>query len=314
MVGLGAPDDAAVWRLDPRRALVVTTDFFTPVVDDPYDFGQIAAANALSDLYAMGAQPFLALNLLMVPADLPAEAVAEILRGGAEKVFEAGAVVAGGHSVQDREPKYGLVALGMADPDHLLTKGEAKPGDVLVLTKPLGTGVTSTALKHDRADEEDVAEAITWMKRLNGVAGRVALENGVRAATDVTGFGLLGHLSEMARASDVGVELFAGGVPLLRGARRYAAAGEVPGGTHDNRMHFGGSVEFEDQLPEDLRLLLFDAQTSGGLMLAVPADRLTAFLTQAVLEGVPHWAIGRITAGAGIRVGPGSLDEISRNT
>ncbi|MBF8256448.1 MAG: selD, partial [Anaerolineales bacterium] len=154
MVGLGAPDDAAVWRLDARRALVVTTDFFTPVVDDPFDFGQIAAANALSDLYAMGAQPFLALNLLMVPTDLPTEAVAAILRGGAEKVREAGAVLAGGHSVQDREPKYGLVAIGMADPEALLIKGGARPGDILVLTKPLGTGVTATALKNGRAAEK----------------------------------------------------------------------------------------------------------------------------------------------------------------
>jgi selenide,water dikinase len=308
MVGLGAPDDAAVWRLDARRALVVTTDFFTPVVDDPFDFGQIAAANALSDLYAMGAEPFLALNLLMVPTDLPAEVVAAILHGGAEKVYEAGAIVAGGHTVQDREPKYGLVGVGLADPEHLLTKGAARSGDVLVLTKPLGTGVTTTALKRGHADDEDVAEAVGWMKRLNAAAGKVALENGIRAATDVTGFGLLGHLSEMIDASGVGAELFADGIPLLRGARRYAAAGEIPGGTRDNQRYFGSSVEFDEVVPPDVRLALFDAQTSGGLLLAVPADRLTGFLTQAVLVDLPHWAIGRIAGAKGIRVRSGSLD------
>jgi len=310
LVGLGAPDDAAVWRLDARRALVVTTDFFTPVVDDPFDFGQIAAANALSDLYAMGAQPFLALNVLMVPTDLPTEAVAAILRGGAEKVKEAGAVLAGGHSVQDREPKYGLVALGMVDPDSFLTKGRASPGDVLVLTKPIGTGVTSTALKNGRAAEGDVAQAVDWMKRLNAVAGRIALENSLRTATDVTGFGLLGHLSEMAVASGCGAELFVESVPILGGARRYAAGGDVPGGTQDNRRHFGRAIEFDASVDDVDRTLLFDAQTSGGLLLAVPQERLAGFLTQAVLEGLPHWPLGRIIEGKIIRVRPGKLEDL----
>jgi selenide,water dikinase len=279
------------------------------VVDDPFDFGSIAAANALSDLYAMGAEPFLALNLLMVPADLPTDVVAAILRGGAEKVREAGAVLAGGHSVQDREPKYGLVALGMADPDRLLTKGQAHVGDVLVLTKPLGTGVTSTALKHQTAEADDVVEAVTWMKRLNNTAGRLALESGVRAATDVTGFGLIGHLSEMIEASEVGAELYVGGIPFLAGAHRYAKAQEVPGGTRDNRKHFEGKVGFDDEVPEVDRLLLFDAQTSGGLLLAVPPDRLAGFLTQAVLENVAHWPIGRIVESGRIEVRPGLLED-----
>lgn len=309
LVGLGSPDDAAVWRLDARRALVVTTDFFTPVVDDPADFGEIAAANALSDLYAMGAKPFLALNLLMIPPGLPSEVAAAILRGGAEKVRQAGAVLAGGHSVQDDEPKYGLVALGMADPDHLLTKGAAGAGDVLVLTKPLGTGVTTTALKHDRASAADVAEAVEWMKRLNLAASQAALENGVRSATDVTGFGLVGHLSEMLEASGVAAEVYVGSVPFLQGARRYAEQGEVPGGTKDNRRHFGPQVMFDDAVDEAERTLLFDAQTSGGLLLAVPENRLAGFLTQAVLAGLPHWAIGRVTAGRGIRVRAGSFES-----
>jgi selenide,water dikinase len=309
MVGLGAPDDAAVWRLDARRALVVTTDFFTPVVDDPYDFGEIAAANALSDLYAMGAAPFLALNILAVPTDLPAEATAAILRGGAQKVSEAGAVLAGGHTVQDREPKYGLVGLGMADPDHLLTKGGAGAGDILILTKPLGTGVTATALKHGRAAESDIAEAVAWMKRLNATAGRMALENGVRGATDVTGFGLLGHAIEMADASRVGLELYLGSLPLLAGARAYAAAGEIPAGTRDNYRYFGPKVEFEAAVEEVERTLMFDAQTSGGLLLALTEERLPGFLTQAVLEDQPHWAIGRVTERPGIRVRAGRLEE-----
>jgi selenide,water dikinase len=290
--------------------LVVTTDFFTPVVDDPFDFGQIAAANALSDLYAMGAQPFLALNLLMVPPDLPTEAVAAILRGGAEKVKESGAVLAGGHSVQDREPKYGLVAIGMADPDTLLTKSGARPGDVLVLTKPIGTGVTATALKHGRAALEDIAEAVGWMKRLNVVAGRIALENGLRAATDVTGFGLLGHLSEMVEASGCGAEIFVESVPVLGGARGYVAGGEVPGGTRDNRKYFDKAVDFDPAIDEIDRTLLFDAQTSGGLLLAVPEARLTGFLTQAVLEGFPHWPLGKFIEGKAIRVHAGKLEDL----
>ena len=308
MVGLGAPDDAAVWRLDERRALVVTTDFFTPVVDDPVDFGEIAAANALSDLYAMGASPFLALNILAIPPDLPAEVAAAILRGGAQKVREAGAVLAGGHTVQDREPKYGLVGLGMADPDHLLTKGAARPGDILILTKPLGTGVTATALKHGRAAEADIAEAVAWMKGLNARAGRIALENGVRGATDITGFGLLGHAVEMVDASGTGLELFLGSIPWLAGARRYAEAGEIPQGTHDNRRYFGRRIEFDGEVGEDDRTLLFDAQTSGGLLLAVAKERLPGFLTQAVLEDQPHWAIGRVTDDAGVRVRAGRLE------
>lgn len=309
MVGLGAPDDAAVWRLDSRRALVVTTDFFTPVVDDPYDYGEIAAANALSDLYAMGARPFLALNILAVPANLPPDVTAAILRGGAAKVREAGAVLAGGHSVQDREPKFGLVALGMADPERILTKGGARPGDLLFLTKPLGTGVTTTALKRDRVDMADVDEAVGWMKRLNDVAGRLALECDVRAATDITGFGLLGHLHEMAEASGVGMELFFGSIPFLSGARRYAAQGEIPGGTLDNQTFFGPRISLDPGLSEADQLLLFDAQTSGGLLLAVPRASLTAFLAQAVLAGLAHWAIGVVTEGRTIRVLRGELES-----
>jgi selenide,water dikinase len=246
----------------------------------------------------------------MVPVDLPPEVVAAILQGGAEKVKEAGAVLAGGHSVQDREPKYGLVALGFADPESLLTNGAARAGDVLVRTNPIGTGVTATALKHDRAEAGDIAEAVGWMKRLNVAAGRIALENGLRAATDVTGFGLLGHLSELVEASGCGAEIFVESIPLLGGARRYAAEGEVPGGTRDNRKHFEKRVAFEAPIDDVERTLLFDAQTSGGLLLAVPEERLPGFLTQAVLEDLPHWPLGRIVEGKTVRVRQGKLEDL----
>ncbi len=201
MVGLWEPDDAAVWRLDEERAIVVTTDFFTPVVDDAYDYGAIAAANSLSDVYAMGGQPFLALNVAALPDNLPAEISSEIIRGGAEKAREAGVVIAGGHTVKDKEPKYGLVVIGFVDPRKMLSKGGLHVGDVLVLTKPLGFGVTTTALKQQKADEQDVAEAVNWMKRLNRTASQLASEFSLRGGTDVTGYSLLGHGMEMAEAS-----------------------------------------------------------------------------------------------------------------
>ena len=200
LVGLGDPDDAAVWRLDDRRALVTTTDFFTPVVDNPYDYGAIAAANALSDVYAMGGRPFMALNVAALPPDLPVEITGEILRGGAEKTREAGVVIAGGHTIQDKEPKYGLIVLGFVDPERMLTKGGARPGDVLLLSKPIGFGTTTTALKQGKADPTDVSEVVGWMKRLNKEASELALEFGLRGGTDITGFSLLGHGLEMGRS------------------------------------------------------------------------------------------------------------------
>ena len=207
LVGLEGPDDAAVWRLDDLRALVVTTDFFTPVVDDAYDYGAIAATNSLSDIYAMGGTPFLALNVAALPPDLPIEISAEILRGGAEKAREAGVVIAGGHTVQDKEPKYGLVVIGFVDPQKMLSKGGLKVGDALVLTKPLGFGVTTTALKREQADEKDVKEVVAWMTRLNKTAGQLGIEFGLRGGTDITGFSLLGHGWEMANAADVALEI-----------------------------------------------------------------------------------------------------------
>jgi selenide,water dikinase len=302
IVGLRPADDAAIWRLDGTRSLAVTTDFFTPVVDDPYDYGAIAAANALSDLYAMGATPILALNIAAVPPTLPTGVVAEIIRGGAEKVREAGAVIAGGHTIRDDEPKYGLVAMGMCDTDRWMTKTSAKPGQVLLLTKPLGTGVTTTALKRQQASAEDVAEAVSWMKRLNRDASRLAVEMGVRAATDVTGFSLLGHGYEVARESGVGLEIHLPSLPFLQGARRYAELGCFAGGTVDNRDYFGEHVTFDPTIGEEVQLLLFDAQTSGGLLLAMSPQTAAEFRARAAASDVATWPIGRVVSGEGVRV------------
>jgi selenide,water dikinase len=302
IVGLGPADDAALWRLDDSRALAVTTDFFTPVVDDAYDYGAIAAANALSDLYAMGATPILALNVAAVPPTLPTEIVAEIIRGGGEKVREAGAVIAGGHTIRDDEPKYGLVALGLCETDRWMTKTSARPGDILLITKPLGTGVTTTALKRQQAAAEDVAEAVEWMKRLNRDASRLALDLGIRAATDVTGFSLLGHGYEVARESGVGMEMHLPSLPFLRGARRYAGLGCFAGGTVDNRDYFQAHVTFDAGIDEETQLLLFDAQTSGGLLLAASPASAAEFRRRASEEDLAVWSIGRVVAGEGIRV------------
>jgi selenide,water dikinase len=272
------------------------------VVDDPYDYGAIAAANALSDVYAMGGQPFLALNVAALPPDLPFEISAEIIRGGAEKAREAGVVIAGGHTVQDKEPKYGLVVVGFVDPQRVLTKGGARPGDKLVLTKPLGFGVTTTALKRELADPADVREVVGWMTRLNRAAGALATEFGLRCATDVTGFSLLGHGLELARASGVGLRLEFAAIPFVSGARKYAEKWTFPGGAADNKLYFEESVHFAPQLDEVSRMLLFDPQTSGGLLLAVPAEHWPAFAARAAALGQPLWQIGEVVEGAGIAV------------
>ncbi len=302
LVGLDGPDDAAVWRLDDERALVVTTDFFTPVVDTPYEYGAIAAANSLSDIYAMGGQPFLALNIAALPPDLPPEISGEILRGGAEKCREAGVVVAGGHTVQDKEPKFGLVALGFVHPQKMMTKGGAKPGDVLVLTKPLGFGVTTTALKRGVAAPDDVSEVIGWMSRLNAQAGQLANEFGVRAGTDITGFSLLGHGWEMANASEVQFRLEFDRIPFISCARKYAEQWIFPGGSADNRLFYGEHVRFAEEISKMEQMLLFDAQTSGGLLLSVPAEKISAFEKRAAELGQSVWVIGRVENGQSLSV------------
>ena len=302
LIGLEDPDDAAVWRLDDSRALVVTTDYFTPVVDTPYEYGAIAAANSLSDIYAMGGQPFLALNIANMPADLPPALISEILRGGAEKAKEAGVVIGGGHTIQDEEPKYGLVVLGFVDPEKTISKGGAKASDRLVLTKPLGFGVTTTALKQGVADPQHIAEAVEWMSRLNKTAAELAVEFGLRGGTDVTGFSLLGHGWELASASGVGLRIEFSTVPFLSGARGYANEWTFPGGASDNRLHFGPHVAFSPKIDEASQMLLFDAQTSGGLLLAVPQEKYAAFEARARKINQPIWLIGEVLAGTGIEV------------
>ena len=302
LVGLQEPDDAAVWRLDEDRAIVVTTDFFTPVVDDAYDYGAIAAANSLSDVYAMGGQPFLALNVAALPDNLPAEISSEIIRGGAEKAREAGVVIAGGHTVKDKEPKYGLVVIGFADPRKMLSKGGLKIGDELVLTKPLGFGVTTTALKRQQANEQDVLEAINWMKILNKNASELAVVFGLRGGTDITGYSLLGHGLEMAQASGVSLKLEFAKIPFISCARQYAEKGAFPGGAFDNRQHFESKVRFNDVLDEANQMLLFDPQTSGGLLLGVPPEKLDSFLARAKELNQTAWVIGQVESGTGIKV------------
>jgi selenide,water dikinase len=302
LVGLSGPDDAAVWRLDEARSLVVTTDFFTPVVDEPYDYGAIAAANSLSDVYAMGGTPFMALNIAALPPDLPAELSAEILRGGAEKAREAGVVIAGGHTVQDKEPKYGLVVIGFVETARMLRKGGLQQGDALVLTKPLGFGVTSTALKQEKAGADDVREMVAWMSRLNRAAGALAVEFNLRGGTDVTGFSLMGHGLEMAQASGVALQIEYASLPFLAGARRYAELGTFPGGGFDNLTHFGPRVQLAAGIDEPARMLLFDPQTSGGLLLGVPPGQLAGFEARAKELKQTFWVIGEAREGQGIQV------------
>jgi selenide,water dikinase len=280
----------------------VTTDFFTPVVDDPYDYGAIAAANSLSDIYAMGGVPFMALNIAALPPDLPPEISAEILRGGAEKAREAGVVVGGGHTVQDKEPKYGLIALGFIDPAQMITKGGAKAGDKLLLSKPLGFGTTTTALKNGKADPKDVAEVVTWMSRLNRTASELALEFEIAGGTDVTGFSLLGHGYEMAQASGVGLQFSFERIPILSGAQRYAQEWIFPGGSTDNRAFFGPHVKFSPEIDKHSQMLLFDAQTSGGLLLSVAPEKVAPLIARAKQVGQAFWEVGQVLAGDSIEV------------
>jgi len=302
LVGLHDPDDAAVWRLDAERALVITTDFFTPVVDDPYDYGQIAAANSLSDIYAMGGKPFLALNIAAFPPNLSSEILGEIIRGGAEKAREAGVVVAGGHTIRDDEPKFGMVVVGFVHPEKQLSKAGLHPGDTLVLTKPIGFGVTTTALKQEKADPTDVVEVVSWMKRLNKGAAMLAIDNGLQAGTDVTGFSLLGHALEMAQASKVRLLFSYLDIPFVSCAKKYAQMWTFPGGASDNRLYYGKHVEFSPDISEEDQMLLFDPQTSGGLLLGVPKNKLSNLLKMAEENKQPIWVIGQAIEGEGIEV------------
>jgi selenide,water dikinase len=300
LVGLAAPDDAAVYRLNDEQAVVATADFFPPVVDDAYTFGAVAAANALSDIYAMGGEPLFCLNLVAWPANLASELLSEVLRGGLETVRAAGAVVAGGHSVTDAEPKYGLAAIGLVHPAQVFPKGGARPGDVMLLTKPLGTGVVTTAHKQEQVTDEDLAAAVASMTALNRDAARAlrTLGPGLRACTDVTGFGLLGHAWEMAAQSGAGMRFARAAVPWLPGARAYASAGLVPGGTARNRTYLEPHVQFAASVDATDRLLLFDPQTSGGLLAAVAPEIAEAAEAALRAAGVSWYRVGEVIPGA----------------
>jgi len=296
LAGDNPADDAAVYRLRDDLALVQTVDFFTPIVDDPYTFGQIAAANSLSDVYTMGGIPVTALNIVGFPVkDLPIEILGEILRGGTEKAAEAGVPIVGGHTVDDTEPKYGLAVTGTVHPDRFVTARGGLPGDLLVLTKPIGTGVMATALKAGAAQAEDMGEAVRWMTTLNRNAGAAMLHAGARASTDITGFGLLGHLTDMGRASGVSAEIVAGAVPLLPGALDAAAEGFIPGGARTNLAYVEPDVTFTN-IDEPMRELLVDPQTSGGLLLALPPESLDRFMRHAG-PAMLATAIGKLADG-----------------
>jgi len=287
-----------VYRLDDERALIQTVDFFTPIVDDPYLFGRIAAANALSDVYAMGGRPLCAMNIVGFPVKtMDIEVLREILRGGLDALREAGAALAGGHTVEDAELKYGLSVTGLVHPGRVLTNRGARAGDRLVLTKPLGTGVVNTALKRGRASETDVAAAVASMTALNRRAAELIAAAGARACTDVTGFGLGGHLCEMIEGADAGAVVSAGALPLLPGAREYAREGLMPGGLHRNREFRAGMTDVADGVPADLADLLFDPQTSGGLLAAVPGPRAEDLVAALREGGVPGAAVvGEVVA------------------
>ncbi len=302
IVGIDSPDDAAVWRIDETRSIVVTTDFFTPVVDEPYDYGAIAAANSFSDIYAMGADPFLALNIAAFPPQLPADFLGQIIAGAAGKAKEAGVVIAGGHTVQDEEPKFGLVVIGMVETQQLLTKSGVQPDDILLLTKPLGIGVTTTAIKAEKAKIEDIEEAKFWMRKLNNISSKISTQLKLKAATDVTGFSLLGHAHEMANSSKVGFVLDSQHIPFIKGARSYGEKWFFAGGAADNRLYYENFVEFSKNIDDVTRMLLFDPQTSGGLLIACPPEKLAEFELSANHQNMLYWKIGHAVQGNGIIV------------
>jgi selenide,water dikinase len=300
-VGFETSDDAGVFQLTPEIALVQTVDFFTPMVDDPYAFGAIAAANALSDVYAMGGTPLTALNVLAFPTQaMPPEVLAEILRGGADKAAEAGVTILGGHTVEDDVPKYGMAVTGTVHPARVLTNAGGRAGDALLLTKPIGVGLLATGIKRGIVSPEGERAAIASMSQLNKAAGEVLARLGAHACTDVTGFGLLGHLNELVRGSGVGAVLRFADVPIFEEALALARADEAPGGTERNLSYLEPCVTFDPGLDQGQRLLLADAQTSGGLLIATDQpDMLKAELQAA---GVTVWEIGQLVEGAGIRV------------
>jgi selenide,water dikinase len=306
LVGLQTSDDAAVYALSDDMALVQTVDFFPPVVDDPYTYGAIAAANSLSDVFAMGGEAMFALNIAAFPDNLPLEILSEIFRGGADKAAEAGIVIAGGHTVTDDEPKYGLVVTGRIDPKAVLTKAGAQAGDRLFVTKRFGTGLVTTALKQQATTQADADAAVESMLQLNLQASRLTREVGVNACTDITGFGLLGHATEVAVKSGVAIEIDHSAIPWLPGVARYAAEGRFPGGANRNRDFYEtlpeAGVTFADAVSADIQRLLFNPETSGGLLLSVAAENVDALIAAFEAAGHGLWQIGAVSSGRGIVV------------
>jgi selenide,water dikinase len=296
LMGTDTSDDVGVYRLANGQALLMTVDFFTPIVDDPFTFGTIAAANSLSDIYAKGVNPLVALNLICFPQKLPVDMMVEILKGGAEKAMEASVPIIGGHTIDDPEPKYGLSVVAVAEPDKIITNAGAKPGDALVLTKALGTGVISTAIKRDKASEAIQTEAIATMSTLNKNASQAMVEVGVDACTDVTGFGLMGHLHEMISASGLGALVYTSKVPVINGTRELAVANIMPGGAYNNLNHMENSIAWSDSINHADKLILCDPQTSGGLLIALPMDKVDLLMSTMEKRGVRgSTLIGEIT-------------------
>jgi selenide,water dikinase len=301
-VGLDIADDAAIYQGAEDMAIVITLDFFTPIVDDPFAYGAIAAANSLSDIYAMGARPLLALNVAALPKKLPIEVGAEIIRGGASKAREAGIPIAGGHTIQDEEPKYGLVAIGAVHPDRIIRKSGARPGDVLLLSKRLGAGVITTGLMRDTATPEEIATVTEGMLTLNRAASELARAHNIHAMTDVTGFGLLGHSWEIAEQSGVGLVIDYKTLPWYPGAKRLGEDWTYPGGAFDNKLFYGPHVSFPLVMEEWEQVLCFGPETSGGLLMALDPQDAERALQDARAQGVDLWPIGRVVAGDSIQV------------
>jgi len=295
LVGLDTSDDAAVYKINDELAMIQTLDFFTPVVDDPYTFGQIAAANSLSDVYAMGGEPKLAMNIVCFPNCLSPDVLTEILKGGYEKVKEAGALVVGGHTVEDDEPKYGLSVAGFVHPSKILTNSNAKPGDVLILTKPLGLGIINTAIKGELADKEAYDEAVKVMSTLNKYA-KEAIDQvgGVNSLTDITGFGLLGHALEMAMGSKVSIKINHKNLPVITKALEYASMGLVPAGAYANREYVGDNVIIDENVPQNIEDILYDPQTSGGLLISITKDKADLLLEKLTSIPTKYAVVGEV--------------------
>jgi selenide,water dikinase len=304
LVGYGTADDAGVYKIRDDLALVQTVDFFTPIVDDPFDFGRIAAANALSDVYAMGGAPVSALNIAAFPIDtLDVRILERILEGGATIAEQAGVAILGGHTIKDNEPKYGMAVLGTIDPAQIVTNANARPGDILVLTKPLGTGVLATAHKREAIDERTMQEAVAWMVALNDRASAAMLAAHAHAATDITGYGLLGHAAEMARASDVALHIEASAVPLMPRVLELIEHDIVPGGSKENAAHHAEFTSFASSVSRAMRIALSDAQTSGGLLISLAPENLEILRRELTGTLARCSVIGEVRKGAGITVG-----------